>query len=63
MGCCVKPPCGERHHNAKLTDEQVREIRRQYAECEKGYRMLADIFECSVATVRDIIKGKTRKSA
>jgi hypothetical protein len=44
------------HHRAKLSDEQVREIRRLHATGNVGYRILARVFGISQWTVRDIVK-------
>lgn len=51
------------HHRAKLTDEQVREMRRLYASGTVGYKILARVFRCSEWTVRDIVKYWTRAAA
>ena len=60
--------CGERHHRAKLTDSQVREMRTIYAEWKvkrlrRGYSTLAAMFGCGVSTARDIITLRTRWAA
>lgn len=59
---------GECHQKAKLSDDQVREMRRLYAEWKakgwrKGYDTLAAIYGCGMATARDIITYRTRASA
>jgi DNA invertase Pin-like site-specific DNA recombinase len=51
------------HHRAKLTDEQVRTIRRLYASGTIGYRLLAKAFKCSQWTIRDIVRYWTRAAA
>ena len=56
---------GECHHRSKLTNQQVQEIRDLYAEWKSqglraGYDRLAYLYGCSMSTVRDIIKEKTR---
>lgn len=54
---------GERHGRAKLTDEQVRKMRRMYRPGVVGYETLAEEFGCGASTVRDIVNGWTRASA
>lgn len=59
------PKVGENHHNAKLTDEQVKEMRDLYetwkeAKANKGYSALGLIFGCSMWTARDIVTYRTR---
>lgn len=44
----------------KLTDEQVRCIRRDYAAAEGSYETLGRKYGCSYSTIRDIVKGRTR---
>lgn len=56
---------GEGHHRAKLTDDQVREMRALYSEWKagglrKGYAALAAIFDCGISTARDICTYRTR---
>lgn len=51
---------GESHHRAKLTDEQVDEMRELHEEQGIGYRTLAKQFNVSKRTVRDIVQYKTR---
>ncbi len=50
---------GECHGKAKLTDDQVAEIRAAYPH-EGGYGILAMRFGCGASTVRDIVKYRTR---
>lgn len=62
------PKRGEKHHNANLTDEQVKDMRQLYASwkaagASKGYGTLAEIFGCSMWTARDICTYRTRISA
>ena len=62
------PRLGAAHHHAKLTDAQVRDMRRLYAEwraakSRKGYGALAEIYGCGVSTVRDMITLRTRWAA
>lgn len=59
------PKPGERHHKAKLTDEQVRDMRQLYQGwkeqgANKGYETLATIFGCGISTARDICTYRTR---
>jgi hypothetical protein len=48
------------HHRAKLTDEQVREIRKAHLAYVIGYETLAKLFNCGVSTIRDICTYRTR---
>lgn len=57
--------CGGSHPRAKLTDEQVREMRALYADWQArrlslGYGKLASIYGCGQSTARDIITLRTR---
>lgn len=59
------PKSGHAHHNAKLTDKQVIEMRDLYetwkeAKSKKGYGELAYMFGCGESTVRDIVQYRTR---
>lgn len=51
------------HHRAKLTDEQVRTIRKLYASGTIGYVLLSRVFGCGESTIRDIVKHWTRARA
>lgn len=51
---------GERHPSAKLTEEQVREIRKRNAAGE-GYRKLATIYGIDRTGIQDIVKRRTWK--
>jgi transposase len=53
---------GETHGKAKLTDAQVREMRKLHSQ-GIGYRRLAKRFGCGISTVRDIVLYRTRWSA
>jgi transposase len=53
---------GEMHSKAKLTDQQVREMREIHGQ-GIGYRRLAKRFGCGISTVRDIVLYRTRRSA
>ncbi len=55
--------CGQSHPRAKLTFEQVREMRELHERRGKGYRTLAIIFDCGQSTARDICTYRTRISA
>lgn len=62
------PKLGAAHHKAKLTDEQVKDMRKLYqswkaAKSRKGYEALADLFNCGVSTARDIVTYRTRGAA
>jgi hypothetical protein len=54
---------GECHHNAKLTDVQVREMRHLHGRHGKNYEILAKMFDCTPSTARKICKYWTRASA
>jgi len=51
---------GMMHHRAKLTDAQVKEIRRLYATGTIGYVLLSRVFKCGESTIRDIVQYRTR---
>lgn len=48
------------HHRAKLTAEQVRQMRSEYRAFVFGYEKLAEKFGCGISTARDIITYRTR---
>jgi DNA-binding MarR family transcriptional regulator len=54
---------GERNHQAKLTDAQVREIRELYEAGVATAGELADMYGVSVVTVRAVLKGRQRGGA
>lgn len=54
-------PSGAAHHNAKLTDEQVREIRRLYRPRMYGTPRLAREFGVSHKTIWQIVRGNAWK--
>lgn len=56
-------PFGESHYRARLTDEQVRAMRKLHRRAGKGYMALAAIFGCGVSTARDICTWRTRRDA
>lgn len=51
---------GERNHSAKLTDEQVAEIRARYSGAWGEYTELAHAYGVSVQHVRAIVRGERR---
>ncbi len=57
---------GEDHHNAKLTDDDVRMIRKLYIPkvrgTRRGMRSLAKMFKVDKDTIRAIIAGETWKN-
>lgn len=53
---------GEQHYNAKLTDEQVRELRAHRAR-GASFSELARRFNTCIANVFSIVHGKSRRSA
>lgn len=52
--------CGPSHPKARLTTEQVAEIRALYARGGLGYGLLGEIFNCGASTIRDIVQLLTR---
>lgn len=56
-----KKRCGENHHNHKLTEEDVRYIRKLYKKCDKNFGAvpLGQKFGVDRTTILDIISGKT----
>lgn len=64
------PRMGEKHHNARLSDTKVREMRAMYQRWQassngyrRGYGALGRIFGCSPWTARDIVTYRTRIGA
>jgi hypothetical protein len=56
----MAPKKGSRHHNAKLTEAQVREMREKYAQGGTSYWKLALEYNISSAdTIHRIITRKT----
>lgn len=51
---------GESHPRAQLTSDDVKLMRQLHEEHKIGYGTLADKFECSPWTARDICKYRTR---
>lgn len=59
------PAVGEKHHNAKLSDAEVEDMRRVWeswkeAGDQRGYTAIAELWNCGPSTVRDIVKYRTR---
>jgi len=54
-------PTGSTHTNAKLTEDNVREIRRLYATGALSYRKLARQFGVSTMTISNIVRRKKWK--
>lgn len=52
---------GERHHDAKLTADDVREIRRMHAAGEGGYMRLAKRFGVRRTSILKIVRRQTWK--
>lgn len=51
---------GERNHMAKLTDLQVKEIKRLYRPFQFGAKKLAEIYKVSPSTIYQIVAGVRR---
>lgn len=51
---------GEWHPRARLTDQQVSEMRAIRHETGASYQALASRFSCGVSTARDIVTYRTR---
>ena len=51
---------GAWHHRAKLTTEQVKAMRADYAAGKGGYQTLAKRYGCGTSTARDICTFATR---
>ena len=56
----IAPRLGERHPKAKLSDDDVRLIRELREKHGLPYSKIAEKFECSLWTVRDIATYATR---
>jgi hypothetical protein len=48
------------HHRAKLSDEQVKQMRLDYLAYIRGYGYLAKKYKCGISTARDICTYVTR---
>lgn len=55
--------CGSSHQRAKLTTEQVKEMRAMREATGASYATLAAQFECGESTARDIVTYRTRISS
>jgi Mor family transcriptional regulator len=51
---------GEDHQKAKLTNEQVEQMRAEHETKGSSYGQLAKAFKCGVSTARDIVQYRTR---
>ena len=51
---------GEYHQRAKLSDEQIKAMRKMYVPGKVGYETLARQFGCGISTARDICTFRTR---
>jgi hypothetical protein len=54
---------GERHHQSKLTAQQVRDIRANYALCRVTLKELAERYRISVSQTHNITSGKHWRGA
>lgn len=54
---------GQSHQKARLSDEQVRQMRHDRERHGMSYQQLADKYGCGVSTARDITRYWTRASA
>ena len=54
--------CGENHPKTTLSDDDCATIRAAYDTGSFSYQQLANKFDCSKSTIRDIIKERTRFS-
>ena len=54
-------PKGEAHYKAKLTDEEVIEIRKKYIPWKYPLRKLAREYGVNQSTISDIVNNKTRR--
>lgn len=51
-------PTGEAHHQAKLTEVQVRQIRQEYAASGRSLNSLAAQFEVSKKTILNVVRRR-----
>jgi len=49
------------HHRAKLSDDTVRQMRKDYIPYNFGYERIAAKYGCGISTARDICNYATRK--
>ena len=47
---------GVKHHKAKLTEQQVLDVRQQHAAGELGYRKLAQVYDVSWVAIGQIVR-------
>lgn len=52
-------PRGTDHHNAKLCEREVKEIRREYHKGQASIGWLAKEYGVSRGTIADIVRGRT----
>lgn len=52
--------CGASHQRAKLSTEQVAQMRAEYQTGRMSYARLAILYGCGTSTVRDIVLYRTR---
>lgn len=52
---------GERHHQAKLTDQLVRDIRAMHLPYIRGYGLIGKHFGVPTSTVKDVCTYRTWK--
>jgi hypothetical protein len=59
-----KPKTGEEHWNCKLTDEDVKEIKRRYIKGSRtfGSYALAKEYGVNATTIQKIVNGKFRRN-
>lgn len=50
---------GHSHHNAKLTEQAVAEIRRRHESLNQGYGTIGKCYSLSPSTIRDICNYRT----
>lgn len=53
---------GSKHHNAKLNEEKVLEIRKLYADKKYKQKELAELYGISIATLKDVLYHRTWKN-
>ena len=54
----LKVMCGENHKNAKLTNEQAKEIKKLYATGKYTQKQIAEVYKISRAKISQITRGK-----
>lgn len=53
---------GEYHHRAKLSDEEVEQIRDLHDAGVMGYKRLARVYDVSPVTIRDVVTYRSRST-